>query len=452
MATNTYVAIDTKTITSTVQAVTFTSIPQTYTDLVLVASPKCDGTRDLQIRVGNGTLDTGSNYSATAIWANNANTTGSNRNSSATYMYSNYYAGATATEGENVRTYHFNNYSNTNKFKSVLSRSSTASLGVDLLVGTWRSSSAINTLSMFPLSGDIVAGSTFTLYGIANSNIGAPKAFGGTITQDATYTYHAFGASGTFTPQQSLTADVLVIAGGGGGGKNIAGGGGAGGLVYNASQSFASATAYTATVGSGGSGSVSNNSQGVSGGNSSLTGGSLSLTAAVGGGGGGSGPGSGSYKNGLTGGSGGGGNGDQSGIGGSPTTSQGFAGGDGAGVAFPNYGGGGGGGSGAVGSVGTAFAGGAGGLGVNTYSSWAVTTGTGFNGYYAGGGGGGTNGGGTPGVGNAGGGNGTTNDTAATNALALTGSGGGGGGRTVGSSGAPGGNGAGGIIIIRYAN
>jgi hypothetical protein len=36
MATNTYVALDTQTLGSTAGSVTFSSIPQSYTDLVLV--------------------------------------------------------------------------------------------------------------------------------------------------------------------------------------------------------------------------------------------------------------------------------------------------------------------------------------------------------------------------------------------------------------------------------
>ena len=87
--------------------------------------------------------------------------------------------------------------------------------------------------------------------------VAGPKATGGTITSDASYWYHTFTGNGTFTPLQSLTADILVIAGGGGGGINqygntIGGGGGAGGLLYFSSQSL-TATGYTCTIGGGGS-------------------------------------------------------------------------------------------------------------------------------------------------------------------------------------------------------
>jgi hypothetical protein len=448
MATNTYVAIETKTITSTVTEVTFTAIPQTYTDLVLIASPKCDTTRDLQIRVGNGTLDTDNNYSTIAGWASTT-TAGSNKLQNATYMYGNYYAGATATAGQNHRTYHFNNYSNTTTFKSVLERSSTASLGSDMLVGTWRSTSAINTISIFPLSGNIVADSVFTLYGIANSDIGAPKAFGGTITQDANYTYHTFGASGTFTAQQSLTADILVVAGGGGGGTGgdgeAGGGGGAGGYRTGTSLSLTS-QAYTVTVGAGGVGGTSLAAFPTNGGNSTFS----TITSSGGGYAGNEG-----QRNANSGGSGGGGcatGTGASGNSGSFTPAEGSSGGAGQ-SSGTKRGGGAGGGASASGAAGSGQQGGAGGAGTAPGSSWASTTGTGVNGYYAGGGGGGSGdvAGGAGGSGGGGNGGYWGASTSNTNGVANTGGGGGGTISPAYPTIVPGKAGGSGIVIIRYA-
>ena len=42
------------------------------------------------------------------------------------------------------------------------------------------------------------------------------KASGGLIYTDSAYVYHVFISNGTFTPIQSLIADISVIAGGGG--------------------------------------------------------------------------------------------------------------------------------------------------------------------------------------------------------------------------------------------
>jgi len=284
-----------------------------------------------------------------------------------------------------------------------------------------------------------------------------PTITGGTLTSDSTYYYRTFTGNGTLSvTNAALTADILTIAGGGGGGARAGGGGGAGGVVYTGSQPLSTNT-YSVTVGGPGSGnSVQAGVPGTQGSNSSITGGSLSLTAAVGGGGGGAfaGPP-------TTGGSGGGGN-DTEGsaswaTGASGTTNQGNAGGTGTGS--PNYSGGGGGGAGSPGSNYTSTNGGAGGAGTNSYATWlsAITSSmsgvSGWSaatsgGYIAGGGGGGTAYGSGNGAGGLGGGGTGANNSAVglTTPPSNTGGGGGGGGYPTTTSS----NGGSGIVIVRY--
>lgn len=434
MATTTYEPIATQTLGSTASAVTFNSIPQTYTDLIVVVNAAYSGTvDDIRFRVGNGgTLDSGNNYSYTIMYGTGASA-GSVRASNQSSGIGDYYASPNTTLGATNQIFHFQNYSNTTTYKTILFRSSRADNGVDTGVNLWRSTNAITDISFArssSFSGTWATGSTFTLYGIANANTGA-KATGGVITYDSTYYYHTFGTSGTFTPTQSLTADILVVAGGGGGGYSgggFMGGGGAGGLLNFTAQALTSATNYTCTVGSGGA----INTNGVDSQFGSLTlvkGGGKGATASAAAG---------------TGGSGGGGS-EANSSGGSATSGQGNAGGTSTGGA--TAGGGGGGGAGAVGgNAVTGVGGGAGGAGLNTWSSWALATGTGVNGYYAGGGGG-TADAATPGAGGVGGG-GTGadyNTTAGVAGIVNTGGGGGAGGGSV-----TGGAGGSGIIIIRY--
>jgi hypothetical protein len=68
MATNTYVALDTQTLGSAAASVTFSSIPQTYTDLVLVINGYSINDVDWRFRMGNGSIDSGSNYSGTYMY------------------------------------------------------------------------------------------------------------------------------------------------------------------------------------------------------------------------------------------------------------------------------------------------------------------------------------------------------------------------------------------------
>jgi hypothetical protein len=439
MATNTYVALDVKTVTTAVPSITFTSIPSTYTDLVLISNISQSNGYMLG-RVGSSnTIDTGSNYSRTYLLSDGGSVS-SGRSTSVTEFYM---MSATSTSQFAPTITHFMNYSNTTTNKTFLSRSNDGVAAVENAVFLWRSTAAINTISIIAPSGNIAVGSTFTLYGIANSNIGAPKAFGGTITQDALYTYHTFGASGTFTPTQSLSnVEALVVAGGGGGGC-AGGGGGAGSLIYRSGMSL-TATGYSITIGSGGAGDTTRTAAAAASGTAST----FNSTSATGGGGG-------SSNNGNIAGGAGGSGGGAIGTGAAGTASAGtLSGGTGyvniGGGGATNYYGGGGGGAGAAGAIGTIAngTGGAGGNGTDVYSSWLFTTGMGVGGYIAGGGGGGSGDLTTPGGLGGGGANGLGSSNGFSG-VAITG-GGAGGSRN--ASGGAGGNGGSGVVIIRYAN
>jgi hypothetical protein len=443
MPQNTYVALQTTTVGTATNTVTFSSIPQGYTDLVVVVDATSAGDNVLA-RI-NG--DTGSNYSFTRLSGNGSSAT-SARASNQSYL--NFDGAAYLTTGRSTWVIQFMNYSNTTTFKTILSRGSNAATGTDANVNLWRSTSAITSIAFIATSNTYQTGSTFTLYGIAASSVGA-KATGGDIYVDSQYFYHVFDANGTFTPTQSISADVLVVAGGGGGGGGGStwangGGGGAGGVAYYGSQSL-TATGYTCTVGAGGSGGATY-AKGASGINSSFG----ALSAAIAGGAGGG------YSNGVasTGGSGGGGAGLASGgnTGAAGTSGQGNAGGNGVNAANDTGNGGGGGGAGGAGQAagvrGSTF-GGNGGDGTTSYTSWLTATGLGLSGAIAGGGGGGAGTVGNFGVATAGGGNGGNGNANGTNGLAYSGGGGGGCGAAGSGGGTIGGNGGSGVIIIRYA-
>ena len=68
----TYSSLATNTLSTSATSITFSSISQSYTDLVAVFSGNITtATRvGLNIQVGNGTVDTGSNYSVTWMGGN----------------------------------------------------------------------------------------------------------------------------------------------------------------------------------------------------------------------------------------------------------------------------------------------------------------------------------------------------------------------------------------------
>jgi hypothetical protein len=449
MATNTYVALDRVTVTNA-SVLSFTSIPQTYTDLVIVGTgvTNVSGSGNNNWRVYFNSDNTSGLYSNTVLTGNGSSTS-SARDANGNFMYLGFAAQASNTR-QSITRLNIMNYSNTTTNKNVLARSDDSGEFVSVHVGLWRSTAAVNAVNIY-MPGNTLSG-TFSLYGISAEGVTpAAKATGGVIYDDELYYYHVFGSSGVFTPSQSLSCDILVVAGGGGGGITQAGGGGAGGLLGFTSQSL-SAINYNVVVGAGGVGATSANTTGTTGNDSQFG----ALTLVKGGGG------AGSYaqpvngtQNALSGGSGGGGGTTSAGPGAGGAASpsgQGNAGGGGNsdGQTY-RAGGGGGGATGAGGNFNGSSGGigGTGGTGSTAYSSWASATGTGVSGGYAGGGAGGANIGGSA---THGGGAGASSGGYATAGTPYTGGGGGGGTFHTGSDprdfGAKGGSG---IVIVRYA-
>tara|TARA_R110000822_G_scaffold1273_2_gene5774 strand:+ start:1887 stop:3257 length:1371 start_codon:yes stop_codon:yes gene_type:complete len=450
-----YILLETIELTQSAASVTFDNLPPSgYTDLKVVASFR-------------GT--TAALYEITAIRFNGLSTNLSSKsiegNGSAASSISNSFiyfgsgdgASATANTFSNIEAY-IPNYTSSN-YKSVSINSVGETNGTtiysQLTAGLWSSIAAITSVEIVP-TGNFVANSTFSLYGVAadgTTPVTGPKASGGNIVaNDGTYWYHAFLSSGTFTPATELSCDYLVVAGGASGGCRYGGGGGAGGLRSTVGttggggslESLISVTAqnYPITIGAGGASLVGVALRGNNGSNSTF-----SIITSIGGGGGGTAV---TFNDGIAGGSGGGG--IYQGIGGAGTANQGFAGGAGK---NPNkYPQGGGGGAGAVGQTPASSTSnsGAGGAGVQI-TALSTPTLTGVSGYYAGGGGGGgsTDGGvAAPGAGGIGGGGsgGVVSGANGVAGVANTGSGGGGGwGEGTNASGA----GGSGIVIIRYA-
>ena len=154
----TYEPIASQTLGTAVTTVTFSDIPATFTDLVLVANIRGSVGAYPQILV-NGS---GANLSRTAL-------TGNGSAASSNRLSDNYIVGAVNWNvGDSAFTTitHIFGYSNTNTFKTLLTRVSNASIGVEAVVNTWRSTSAITSFAYYASSGNLAVGSTLSLYGI----------------------------------------------------------------------------------------------------------------------------------------------------------------------------------------------------------------------------------------------------------------------------------------------
>lgn len=157
----TYTPIATVTLGSNT-TVTFSNIPQTYTDLVLVceATGTTNGAMDVRF---NG--DTGTNYSRTGLYGDGSSG-GSYLNSNLSYGLIS--AGASTNRDTSVT--HFMNYSNTTTHKTYVTRSGGYSSGYTGFAGyLWRSTAAITSMSFTgdPIGSNIGSTSILTLYGIA---------------------------------------------------------------------------------------------------------------------------------------------------------------------------------------------------------------------------------------------------------------------------------------------
>lgn len=170
----TYEPIATTTLTTTTASVTFSSISGSYTDLILVFSnAKLSGATDsaINFQIGNGSVDTGSNYSFTIFGARSASATPfTNRLDTTTQGRSNWYTSTTTSQAA-MSQMHFMNYSNTTTYKSILANSrvdegSANYSGIETIINLWRSTSAVNTIKIYPNVGSFTSGSIFTLYGI----------------------------------------------------------------------------------------------------------------------------------------------------------------------------------------------------------------------------------------------------------------------------------------------
>jgi hypothetical protein len=150
---------------SSASQLVMSSIPSTYTDLIIVSNCRNSGNNlSLYIRFNN---DSGSNYSTTYLYGNGSSAASgriTNRDSASIGYY------VTPSTGfDFVAITQIQNYANTNTYKSLLTRSNSTGSGypgAEASVSLWRSTAAINQIDIRISAGTIDSGSTFTLYGI----------------------------------------------------------------------------------------------------------------------------------------------------------------------------------------------------------------------------------------------------------------------------------------------
>jgi hypothetical protein len=163
--------IETVEVASPVASVTFTSIPQGYTDLIVKVSARTNNNAvfdNAQVRFNS---DSGSNYSRKIIASEGTGINNISATGNAAFFASYSLNGTTATASTFSNTeFYIPNYASSN-YKSISVDSSVennATTGYDgLAAGLWSSTSAITSIELAPSSGTaFLTNSTFTLYGV----------------------------------------------------------------------------------------------------------------------------------------------------------------------------------------------------------------------------------------------------------------------------------------------
>jgi hypothetical protein len=161
--TPTYTSLANITLGSSASSVTFSSIPATYRDLVLIHTGTSTNTsvNSLQIRV-NG--DSGSNYFGVVMASDNG-TIGS-----ASFTDSGFIAGYTLNTGPSGNIAQIMDYSATDKHKTMITRNNTMpDSRVRSIAMRWANTAAITSLLCRIDSGaSFNSGTTLALYGIAS--------------------------------------------------------------------------------------------------------------------------------------------------------------------------------------------------------------------------------------------------------------------------------------------
>lgn len=188
-------------------SITFSSIPPTYTDLVVAFSGRTSQSGAIVDGLAfQFNSDTGNNYTQTQIYG--TGTSAGAGSSTQNFAYCGPIVGASATAGvfASVSIY-IPDYMN-NSFKSasvdLVTENNAAASDVGFRTNVWNSTSAINAIKLYDyVGGNLVEYSTATLYGVFRGPETRPS-----IPTIGTATAGNQSASVTFTPSSATNVDA----------------------------------------------------------------------------------------------------------------------------------------------------------------------------------------------------------------------------------------------------
>jgi hypothetical protein len=163
MPTPTYTPLATITLGSAVSSVTFSSIPATYRDLLIVFFGTGSTTLQGRIRLNS---DSGSNYHYVRM-SGSGSAISSVSAASQTFGFLSGIAQATTT-GRLQMNLNIMDYSATDKHTTIISRADQAGNGTEAFVNRWANTSAVTSVQILTSTGNWAIGTTAALYGIAS--------------------------------------------------------------------------------------------------------------------------------------------------------------------------------------------------------------------------------------------------------------------------------------------
>jgi len=160
----TYEKIATNTLVSNTGTVTFTSIPSTYTDLVIIFSGTATTSTDASVRIGtSNTPDSSAGYSRHFMFGYSGGVVVDTISALTGFVFSPY------NLNTNLVMY-IHSYANPNIYKPVLIRNGPRSTADPLnyvSANIWRDTGVVNCVQFVSPTYNFTAGSVFSIYGIA---------------------------------------------------------------------------------------------------------------------------------------------------------------------------------------------------------------------------------------------------------------------------------------------
>jgi hypothetical protein len=161
----TYEPVATYTIPSNgTTSYTFNSIPQTYTDLVVVVNGNAQSSGQNMQYQFNG--NSSAIYSLTFVRWNGTSLDTTKVSSQTKPQVESFTTIATAASTWSQYKMHIMNYTNSSYYKAMLVEAGQGNFGADITTHVMQSTSPVTSLTLYGGSGGWTAGTTMTIYGI----------------------------------------------------------------------------------------------------------------------------------------------------------------------------------------------------------------------------------------------------------------------------------------------